>query len=422
MSPAAARLETGQSHPAGSHKFVLLGLLVVSICINYIDRANLSAAAEGLSRELILNPKQMGLLLSSFFISYAFFQIPSGWIIDRFNVFWVYAIGYFVWSSATALTGLANSYNVIFGLRLLLGMAEACAYPSYSKIIASSFSEHERGMPNALIDAGSKTGPALGLLIGGSIVAGYGWRSMFLVIGCVSLLWLVPWLIAIRNEKTKHCSPALGGPCPGILEIFSKRSAWGTFVGLLGANYAWYFLLSWLPSYLIRERHFSQSLMSTAGSIPFWGVAISSLFGGWMSDRLIRRGASVTRVRKGFVICGLLGATLLLPAAMVEGQKLALVLLTIACLSYGLYSSNMWAITQTLAGPSAAGKWTGIQNTFGNVAGILAPNITGWIVNETHSFYYAFVFVCGALVLAAGSFALIVGDLKPVVWLHGKVD
>src|SRR3954452_21307418 len=108
----------------GASRNTLLALLVVSICINYIDRANLSAAAKGLSEELTLDPKQLGLLFSSFFFSYALFQIPSGWLIDRFNVYWVYAIGYFVWSSATALTGFANSYYLILGLRLLLGTAE----------------------------------------------------------------------------------------------------------------------------------------------------------------------------------------------------------------------------------------------------------------------------------------------------------
>src|SRR6476620_4946687 len=146
-------------------QWLLLGLLVASICINYIDRANLSAAAEDLSRELKLDPKQVGVLLSSFFWSYMLFHIPSGWLIYRFNVYWVYAVGYFVWSVATALTGRANSFEVIFGLRLLLGLAESVAYPSYSKIIAAGFPEEKRGLPHALLDAGSKLGPFLGLLI-----------------------------------------------------------------------------------------------------------------------------------------------------------------------------------------------------------------------------------------------------------------
>jgi len=407
-SPAAAR-------PVAS-RGALLTLLVISICINYIDRANLSAAAEGLSQELTLDPKQMGLLFSSFFFSYAFFQIPSGWLIDRFNVYWVYAIGYFVWSAATALTGLANSFNLIFGLRLLLGMAEACAYPSYSKIIAGTFSESDRGLPNALIDAGSKLGPWLGLLIGGNIVAGYGWRVMFFSIGGISLLWLIPWCLAIRGLKGDFHAATQAGVSPPVLKIMTKRSAWGTFIGLLCSNYAWYFLLTWLPSYLQRERHFSQQLMSNIGSLPFLAVAISSTFGGFMSDRLIRGGLSVTRVRKAFVVSGLTGAMALLPAAIVQDQMLAIVLITFACASFGLFSSNVWAVTQTLAGASAAGKWTGIQNTFGNISGIIAPYLTGWIVAETHSFYWAFIFVAGALLIAAASYLFIVKDLTPIDW------
>ena len=405
-----------QSARIGASRATLLTLLVVSICINYIDRANLSAAAEGLSRELFLDPKQMGLLFSSFFFSYAFFQIPSGWLIDRFNVYWIYAIGYFAWSAATALTGFANSYNLILGLRLVLGMAEACAYPSYSKIIAGSFPESERGLPNALIDAGSKLGPWLGLLIGGNIVAGYGWRMMFLVIGGVSMVWLIPWCLAIRGTSGKFGLLADAGKTPSLGAIFSKRSAWGTFFGLLGSNYAWYFLLTWLPSYLQRERHFSQEKMSILGSLPFLAVAITSTFGGWLSDRLIRNGAPVTRIRKSFVIFGLLGAMAILPASVVRDETLALVLITVACAFYGLFSSNVWAVTQTLAGAAAAGKWTGIQNTFGNVSGIISPYLTGWIVAETHSFFWAFVFVAGALLAAASSHFFLVGELKAIRW------
>lgn len=415
VAPASQSAAGDSGHSAGSRN-VLLTLLIISICINYIDRANLSAAAEGLSRELTLDPKQMGLLFSSFFFSYAAFQIPAGWLIDRFNVYWVYAIGYLAWSAATALTGFGNSYNLILGLRLLLGMAEACAYPSYSKIIAGSFPESARGLPNALIDAGSKLGPWLGLLIGGNIVAGYGWRVMFFTIGGVSLLWLIPWCLAIRGVSGRFETATIAGKSPGLLTIFRQRSAWGTFIGLLCSNYAWYFLLTWLPSYLQRERHFSQQLMSNLGSVPFLAVAMSSTFGGWLSDRLIRGGASVTRVRKTFAVAGLLGATLLMPAAIVESQMLAVALVTIACVSYGLFSSNVWAITQSLAGPSAAGKWTGIQNTFGNLSGIAAPYITGWIVKETGSFYWAFVLVCGALVGSACSYSFIVKKLTPIEW------
>ncbi len=417
MDVAADRRVIDPGRQVSTREWVLLGLLVASICINYIDRVNLSAAAEELALELQLNPIQIGKLLSYFFWSYALFQIPSGWLIDRFNVYWVYAVGYFVWSLATALTGWATSFNALFGLRLLLGMAEACAYPSYSKIIAAGFPQERRGLPNALIDAGSKLGPFLGLLIGGTIIAQYGWRAMFIAIGAVSMLWLLPWVMVIRGggvATVLHSSNQRRGP--GFGQIFSKAPAWGTFIGLLCSNYAWYFLLTWLPSYLQRERHYSIETMATLGSIPFLAVATASLFGGWYSDYLICRGSSPTRVRKTFIILGLNGATLLFPAAIVPGTTAAMILLTLACLSFGLFSSNVWAVTQTLAGPEAAGKWTGIQNTFGNVAGIIAPAITGWIVATTHSFYWAFAAVCGALLISAASYIVLVRNVSPVSW------
>jgi MFS family permease len=163
--------------------------------------------------------------------------------------------------------------------------------------------------------------------------------------------------------------------------------------------------------------------MSNLGSVPFLAVALSSTFGGWFSDRLIRHGSGVSPVRKTFVVAGLLGATLLLPAAMVEDQIFAIVLVTAACLAFGLFSSNLWAVTQTLAGPLAAGKWTGIQNCCGNLAGIVAPYVTGWIVAELHSFFWAFVLVCLALVGGASCYLFIVEKVNPIRWFpeHEKM-
>jgi MFS family permease len=409
--PKTAR--SGQRAHLGE-RWGLLILLVVSICINYVDRANLSAAVEDLSREFALGPERAGALLSAFFWTYAAFQIPAGWLIDCRNVYRVYAVCYFVWSAATALTGFANSYSTIFGLRLILGGAESVAYPSYSKIIASAFEERQRGLTNALIDAGSKLGPYLGLLIGGKIIAHSNWRVMFISIGVVSMVWLGPWLLAIRGGVGRRAATTEGGP--GLLEIFNRRAAWGTFIGLLCANYAWYFLLTWLPSYFRRERRFSVDEGAVFGSIPFLGVALASVLGGWLSDRLISRGASPGRVRKAFVVSGLLLATLLLPAALASTPQASIALLTAACLSFGLFTSNVWAVTQRLAGPAAAGKWTGIQNTFGNISGILAPFATGFIVQKTHSFFLAFAAACAVLILGACSYLFLVRRVEPVDW------
>lgn len=396
-------------------QWTVLALLVISVCINYVDRGNLSIASVALSKELGLRPGQLGILLSAFFWSYAGFMIFAGWLIDRYDVIWVYAIGYLLWSAATAVTGLVTGFTALFVLRLLLGMSESVAYPSYSKIIAVGFPERQRGLANGLLDAGSKMGPAVGLVTGGTILAYFGWRALFVSVGVVSLAWLVPWcLLAPRIERGDYANHTSG---PGFLEILEKRDAWGTFLCLFCANYAWYFMLTWLPPYLQMERHYSAQRMALVGSLPFWTVAAGALLGGWASDVWIRRGASVTRVRKTFVVAGLCGcAFFLMPSALADNPVFSMVLLMLAALSFGLFSSNHWAITQTLAGPLAAGKWTGLQNCAGNIAGVVAPIVTGFIVQKTGSFYFAFVWVCVNLLVSSLSYMFIVGKVSPVRW------
>src|SRR5207248_2806592 len=250
--------------------------------------------------------------------------------------------------------------------------------------------------------------------IGGTILAHFGWRALFVSIGLVSFAWIVPWCIVAPKIRTAALTNNKDGA--GFLEIMTKRDAWGTFLCLFCANYGWYFLLTWLPGYLQMERHYSTETMALVGSLPFWAVAAGALFGGSVSDAWIARGGSTTLVRKTFVIAGLSGCALfLLPSAIAQNQIFAMTLLVVASFSFGLFSSNGWCITQTLAGPLAAGKWTGLQNCAGNLAGVVAPIVTGFIVDRTGSFYFAFVWVCANLLIAALSYSFIIGKIQPVL-------
>jgi MFS family permease len=400
-------------------QWILLSLLVVSVTINYIDRSNLSIAASLLAGELHLTPEKIGLLLSSFFWTYAAMQIVAGWLIDRYSVYWIFAGGFFIWSLATTLTGLAGGFATIFALRLLLGVGESVAYPAYSKIIARGFTEENRGLANGLIDAGSKAGPALGLMIGGAIVGAYGWRPLFISVGLISMLWLLPWAwVARRATRPSSDSVALSGleEGPGLIEIAGQRSAWGTFLCLFCGNYVWYFLLTWLPWYLIRERHYSEAAMGRFGSMAFWAIGLASLTSGWISDRLVERGGSPTFVRKMFAAGGLIGAIVIVGVPILESQTASLCVLMFACVSFGCYSSHPWLISQTLAGPAAAGRWSGMQNAIGNLGGVVAPWVTGRIVQDRGHFVYAFAVVSAVLGLGAASYLLLVGRIEPIKW------
>ena len=393
----------------------ILILLVISGFLNYVDRANLSVGATNIQAELSISNYRLGLLLSAFFWTYAAFQFTgiAGWLVDRFNVCWVLAAGFFLWSGATAITGKASVFALFFALRLLLGMGESVAYPSYSRILANNFPEHHRGFANALIDAGTKGGPALGTLLGGLLMARFGWRAFFLALGFGSLLWLVPWLswmprgrgVAAREHH---------GELPTLASILSHRSAWATALGLFCSNYFWYFLITWLPPYLEKERHFSKDKMAVAGSAAFLAISLSAVVSGWLSDRWIVHGGSPTRVRKTFAGTGLVLSTIILPVSIVEDERVAVGLLILACLSFGLYTANVFAITQTLAGPRAAGKWTGLQNGFANLAGVAAPWLTGWVVDQTGHFYWAFVVAAGIVLASAGLFVFGIGPIAQV--------
>jgi MFS family permease len=167
----------------------------------------------------------VGVLLSSFFWTYSAFQIPAGWLADRFDVNWVLAAGFLLWSATTAATGLIHGFSILIVVRLLLGVGESVAYPCYSKILAGHFAEHQRGLANSLIDAGAKCGPALGTLVGGLLMARFGWRPFFVALGLASLLWLPLWFK--RMPRRQEPAFKLSGEAPGIADILRRRAVSG---------------------------------------------------------------------------------------------------------------------------------------------------------------------------------------------------
>jgi MFS family permease len=392
----------------------VLALLVLSVFINYIDRANLSIAAPLLKDELGLSASHLGLLLSAFFWTYALFQVVSGWMVDRFSVKWIFAAGFFVWSAATAATGLVRGFLLLFALRLLLGAGESVAYPCCSKILARHFAEHQRGLANSLIHAGANCGPALGVLAGGVLMARFGWRPFFIVLGLASMLWLPAWFRWSPRPPAARTQGAGAGA--GIVEILSKRSAWATFIGHFCSNYLWYFLLTWLPFYLVRERSFSMNKMATVGAIAYLVSGTVTTIAGWISDRAIAAGASPTRIRKLCTGGGLGFATIIVAVVMVSDPTISMALLLLACAGFGCYASSHWAITQTLAGPLAAGKWSGLQNFIANLAGVVAPTVTGLVVDKTGQFFWAFAAAAAVVLAGAAVYLFLLGPVEPVQW------
>jgi MFS family permease len=426
MNPPPAAPSSPPSKPGNSTQLSKLSpalfgvalLLSVSVLINYVDRGTLAIAAPLLKEDLHLSPSQLGVLLSAFFWTYAFCQILSGWLVDRFDVNRLLALGVFVWSLATLGTGLTRGFAMLLAARLVLGIGESVAYPSYNKIIAKHFNAEHRGRANGLISAGWAGGPAIGTLVGGLLVAHIGWRWFFVVLGAASLLWLPGWLRwmprgpGLAESEAKH--PA------GIPEILRQRSAWGTFIGLFSFNYLWYFLITWLPFYLVKQRGFSLQTMSLVGSSAFFALAISVLICGWLADRWIASSGNATIVLKFFCGGGLaISSIAFLAVFLVHNHTIAMGILIFSCVALGMCSPNLWTMTQILAGAQTAGRWAGLENFCGNLAGILGPLLVGVIVDRTGEFFWAFAMTSAVSLLGAAGYIFVVTRVEPVQWADG---
>jgi ACS family D-galactonate transporter-like MFS transporter len=401
------------SGPDGMNRIVLL--LALSVFINYIDRSNLSIAAPLLQDELGLSNWQLGKLLSVFFWTYGCMQIPAGWLVDRFEVKWVFAAGFFLWSGATAVTAVIHGFSAWVIIRVIVGIGESIAFPSYSKILGSGrFTESRRSFGNAAIMAGLALGPAVGMLVGGTVVGRFGWRPFFLVLGLASLLWLGPWL-AWMPRGTTSAAPASEYKVR-ILDIFRERSAWGTCLGQICINYGLYFLVAWLPFYLVRGRHLSMNQMARVGGLIFFLAAVSAILAGKLSDRWIASGASATQVRKTSLGVGMTGLGIFLAAAAVAPDSLLIWALAPAGICLGVDGAHCWAVTQTLAGPQVSGRWTGVQNFVGNFAGAFAPALTGYMLGRTGQFYWPLLVAAMVSWIGALSWVFAVGPIEPVDW------
>lgn len=393
----------------------LVLLLAVAIFINYVDRGNLATAAPLLKGDLGLSNAQFGMLVSAFYWTYAPMQLLAGWMAERIDVHRMLAAGLALWSLATVATGIAGSFIVMIALRLLLGLGESVFYPGQSKLIGVRALEHQRGKANGATSVGQALGPAFGTLAGGLLMARFGWRAVMVGFGAVSLLWLWPWIAATWREPSTAREAGAGRP-PNYLMILRTRAVYGACIGQFCNNYAFYFVLNWLPLFLVKSRGFSVAEMSKIGALVYCVYAASCAVTGWASDRWILAGRSPTLARKTFIIGSSVGTAACLVLATHAGPVLAVVCLVVAGLFFGCGTPMIFVIGQTLAGPKAAGQWMGIQNFCGNLAGIVAPMVTGFLVDRTGNFAWAFGIASAFSLLAAYAWGMIVPRIETLEW------
>jgi ACS family D-galactonate transporter-like MFS transporter len=424
-------------------------LCFLATTINYMDRTNIAVSAPYIGHDLHINSALMGLVLSAFFWTYAVFQLPSGWFVDRFGPRISYTFACAWWSVMTGLVSIVNGFAVLLGLRLLLGAGEAPAYPTDAKVASEWFPVRERGIATAIFDIGSKTGTAFALPLVTYLIAAYGWRAAFVATAILGLIWTAIWVWYYRNlrdhphvsaaereyiiqgsaREVEQPGDALTGeettlaamqarPRQAISwgSLFRYRKIWGMMIGFFAFNFVIYFYITWFPDYLVTARHFSLLKLGTYGMIPPLSGVVGELLGGFVSDRLVCSGVSLTVARKIPIVIGMLLASVIAIAVVVPSAGAALALLSLCYAALVFAAPSIWSLPADVA-PRAGlvASIGGIQNFASNLAGIVLPIYTGVVLQLTNGSFVIPLVTAGAFaVIGALTYLFVVGRVEPL--------
>ncbi len=398
-------------------RWSVLALLAVGAVIAFVDRTSIASvlAVPSFNHQFRLSNINRGELASAFFWSYAVLQIPMGWVVDRFGVKRPYAIMFGLWCLASAGTGLMTTFAGLVTMRLLTGAGEAIVVPASYRWIRSNFPEERAGFAVGLYMIGTKIGPAIGAPVATWLILQHDWRYMFLICGAVGLLWLVPWLLLVRNDRRTAeqavTRRAVAAAVP-IRRVLASPLIWGTIIINFCYNYFVFYDMTWMPSYLVERRGLSLHTMSLYSFFSFIGIAIVALLTGWLADVLIGRGGDAVRVRKFFVVVGFMLACTELLGAYTHSLDVALFWNVVSLSGLGFATANHLALCRlTLIPAPLVGIVTGIQNTSTSIAGIIAPILSGWLLQVSGGY------VAPMLVIF---FFLVVGALTCIVLLQRR--
>lgn len=431
---AVSATQAGQK-PTRS-RYLIMVMLFITVVINYLDRSNLSIALPVLREELHLSTVQEGLLLSAFGWTYAAMQIPGGWLVDRVAPRLLYALALILWSTATLLMGFGTSFVVLVVLRLLVGGVEAPAYPINNRVVTAWFPERERATAIGFYTSGQFVGLAFLTPVLGWLQHRYGWHMVFVVTGAAGILWGVIWWLVYREPRQFKGANAEeiqliqdGGGLVNLGEatarrqkqpfnwqdfglVLSRRKLWGVYFGQFCLTSTLWFFLTWFPTYLVKYRGLDYIKSGFLASVPFLAAFIGVLCSGFLSDWLVRRGASLGVARKTPIIAGLLISTSMIGANFVDSTPWVIFFLALAFFGNGL-ASITWSLVSALAPTRLLGLTGGVFNLIGNLSAIVTPLIIGFLV-QGGSFAPAIAYVASLALLGALSYILLVGEVRRV--------
>jgi MFS transporter, ACS family, D-galactonate transporter len=400
---------------APSVRWAIIGVLSLGMVIAYVSRSALSVplALPEFIRAFHLTLTDRGVLNSAFFWTYAVLQIPAGFAVDRYGVKFPYFLGFAIWCLASASTALTRSIPQLILVQVLLGAGQAVVAPASYRWIRYHFVEKERGLAVALYMTGTKMGPAIGTPLAAWLIGMYDWRVMFVLIGLGGMIWLAPWLLLVKNDDRQIEGAAVKrdgtAPIP-FGRIMASPVIWGTITASFCYMYFVYFCMTWMPAYFMERRHLSLGKMGLFVFFSFGGMAIVATLSGWAADLLIGRGHNPVTVRKCFTIAGFSIACTELIGAQASSLETALLFAVVSLSGLGLATANYWALTQTLIPGAAIGRISGIQNCACSFAGIVAPILTGWLLQRTGSYEAPMVAILIVLMIGVLSYLFLVRE------------
>jgi MFS transporter, ACS family, D-galactonate transporter len=427
-----------QVHPANPllkiprRRWGIALLLGFGVLVNYFDRVNLSVSRDALQDAFGISAVMFGYLSSAYNWTYAVLQLPSGLLLDRFGVRRVGLVSTIIWSVASFAAAISGGIGALFASRLLLGIGEAPTFPAYAKATGYWFPKDERSLATAMFDAAAKFSSAIGIPVLGLVLLHFGWRWNFAATGVISVVFFVLFNAFYRNpsedkllSSTEREYIARGGAQPEdraraakgapLAYLLQQRRVWGLALGFASYNYSFYLLLTWLPSYLSTVHHVDLLHSALYTSVPWLIATVMDLvIGGWLVDALIQRGWNPVRVRQVVLIGGTALGLGVLGAAHANGAVSALFWISVALGGLSAASPVGWSIPSLIAPKESVGTVGGILNFCNQLSGIAAPIVTGYVVQATHSFFWAFAAAGIFLLIGIAGYIFLLGSMEPV--------
>jgi D-galactonate transporter len=414
-----------QQLPRSKGRWYMLVLISLMYLITYLDRVNISTAAPVISKEFGFDKITMGVIFSAFGWAYAMFQVPGGWLGDRFGARNVLTtiVGY--WSIMTAATAVASGATSFMVLRFLFGMGEAGAFPGATRAMQLWYPRHERGFVQGITHSASRLGAAIAPPVVVLIMTTLGWRSVFIICGLIGVLWSVLWYFAYRNLPEEHklvneaelkyirgtdehgtvkqANVAKKPKVPWGL-VLKSPNMWAIMLAYFTYVYCLWIFLSWLPSYLVEFRHFTLLKVGFLASLPLVAGVVGDTVGGIVTDRLLTKTGNIKFARRSVAITGMLGCSLfIVPAALTEDAYTAVFCLTASMFFLECTIGPSWAVPMDIGGEHS-GTVSGMMNMAGNIGGALSPIVFGVLV-QFGSWQAPFVVAASLLVIGSAIWA-----------------